>query len=66
MIEYKKLYYTLFNTITDVSKQLEQLMRLLKQTQTDERLFPLLEQSISDLKRSQIETEDMFLSETDK
>lgn len=63
MTDYKKLYFTLFNGITDVTNQLEQFKVLLKETQLDEEKPSQLEQCISSLKQFQIETEEVFLSQ---
>lgn len=66
MTDYKKLYFTLFNGITDVTNQLEQFKVLLKETQLDEEKLSQLEQCISSLKQFQIETEEIFLSQVDE
>lgn len=63
MTDYKKLYFALFNGISKVTDQLEQFKRLLIETQFDEGKLPQLEQSISNLKQLQIETEEVFLSQ---
>lgn len=63
MTDYKKLYFTLFNGISDVTEQLEQFKALLIETQFDEEKLSQLEQSISNLKQLQIETEEVFLSQ---
>lgn len=60
MTNYKKLYFTLFNGITMVTEQLEQFRELLPETMSNTNL----EHCISDLKRFQIETEEMFLAES--
>ena len=66
MTDYKKLYFTLFNGISDVTEQLEQFKALLIETQFDEEKLPQLEQSISNLKQLQIETEEVFLSQEEE
>jgi len=63
MTDYKKLYFTLFNRISEVTEQLEQFKRLLVETQFDEEKLSQLEQCISSLKQLQIETEEVFLSQ---
>ncbi len=66
MADYKKLYFTLFNGISDITEKLEQFKRLLVETQFDEGKLPQLEQSISNLKQLQIETEEVLLSQEEE
>lgn len=66
MTDYKKLYFMLFNCITDVTKQLEQFKALLKETQLDEDKLLQLEQSILNLKLIQIKAEEVFLSQDEE
>lgn len=66
MTDYKKLYFTLFNGISDVTEQLEQFKALLIETQFDEEKLSQLEQSISNLKQVQIETEEVLLSQEEE
>ena len=66
MTDYKKLYFTLFNGITDVTNQLEQFKVLLKETQLDEEKLSQLEQSILNLKLIQIKAEEIFLLQVDE
>ena len=66
MTDYKKLYFTLFNRISEVTEQLEQFKALLIETQFDEEKLSQLEQCISNLKQVQIKTEEVLLSQEEE
>lgn len=58
MTDYKKLYFKLFNGISDVTLQLEQLDKsLINSTELIK-----LKQCILKLKEIQVETEEMYIS----
>lgn len=66
MTNYKKSYFMLFNGITEVTEQLEQLNEILTEAQDYNKNFSQLKRCISNLKRIQIEAEETFLSEMEE
>lgn len=63
MTDYKKLYFTLFNGISEVTVQLQKYSASLLEEHISEEKTAQLEQCISELKQVQLTAEEMYIAE---